>query len=236
MHQSYWNISFELPRLRLEINKEISFNMVQSPSSIAKFIVALTLSLLCSVSSSQELFAIIDTNKGVIRVELNARAAPTTVANFVNLALRGFYDNLTFHRMERNFMVQGGDPLGTGAGGPGYKFSGEIILKHNQPGIISMANSGRGTDGSQFFLTHVATPHLDGLHSVFGKVVTGLPVVQQLQSKDMINSIGIEGNPTVLFVRKQAQFIEWNRVLDEKFPNLRPAPGVENTNNGAGER
>ena len=86
---------------------------------------------------AEDLIAIIDTSKGVIEAELNERAAPTTVANFVNLALRGFYDGLTFHRVERNFMVQGGDPLGNGTGGPGYRFSGEIILKHNSPGILS---------------------------------------------------------------------------------------------------
>ena len=107
-----------------------------------------------SNSVAQGLVAIIDTSKGVLQAELNDRAAPTTVANFVNLALRGFYDGLIFHRVERNFMVQGGDPLGNGTGGPGYRFAGEIILKHNQPGILSMANSGPGTDGSQFFLTH----------------------------------------------------------------------------------
>jgi len=176
-------------------------------------------------AQAQTLYANIDTNKGAIRVELNDRAAPTTVANFVNLAMRGFYDGLTFHRMERNFMVQGGDPLGTGTGGPGYKFRGEIILKHNQPGIISMANSGPGTDGSQFFLTHLATPHLDGLHSVFGKVVSGMSVVQQLGRRDVINSITIDGDASALFARKRAQLDEWNKILDENFPALKPAPG-----------
>lgn len=177
-------------------------------------------------AQAQMLYADIDTNKGVIRVELNDRAAPTTVANFANLAMRGFYDGLTFHRMERNFMVQGGDPLGTGTGDPGYKFRGEIILKHNQPGIISMANSGPGTDGSQFFLTHLATPHLDGLHSVFGKVVSGMSVVQQLGRRDVINTITIDGDASALFARKQAQLDEWNKILDENFPALKPAPGT----------
>ncbi|PCJ28508.1 MAG: peptidylprolyl isomerase [SAR86 cluster bacterium] len=178
------------------------------------------------ISSSgfaQQLTAIIDTSKGEISVELNARAAPTTVANFVNLAMRGFYDGLIFHRVERNFMVQGGDPLGNGTGGPGYKFRGEIVLHHNQPGIISMANSGPGTDGSQFFLTHLATPHLNGLHSVFGKVVSGLPVVNQLRRKDIINSIVITGDPASLFKRKSTQLDEWNGVLDAEFPDLKPA-------------
>lgn len=173
---------------------------------------------------AQGLYADIDTSKGMIRVELNPRAAPTTVANFVNLALRGFYDGLSFHRMERNFMVQGGDPLGNGSGGPGYRFRGEIILKHNQPGILSMANSGPGTDGSQFFITHLATPHLDGLHSVFGKVVSGMPVVQQLGRRDLINSIVVEGEVAELLASRQTQLNDWNRILDENYPELKPAP------------
>ena len=176
-----------------------------------------------SAGFAQRLIAVIDTSKGEIRVELNARAAPTTVANFVNLAQRGFYDGLTFHRIERNFMAQGGDPLGTGRGGPGYQFRGEIVLKHNQPGIISMANSGPGTDGSQFFLTHIATPHLDGLHSVFGKVVAGLPVVYELRRRDVINSILIEGDASSLFERRKVQLEQWNQLLDQNFPDLAPA-------------
>ncbi len=173
---------------------------------------------------AQPLRAVIDTSKGEIVVEFNDRAAPTTVANFANLAMRGFYDGLTFHRLERNFMVQGGDPLGDGTGGPGYRFTGEIILHHNQPGILSMANSGPGTDGSQFFITHLATPHLNGLHSVFGKVVSGLPVVNQLRRRDIINSIVIEGDTSALFERRRALLDEWNEVLDEGFPDLKPAP------------
>ena len=172
---------------------------------------------------AQRLIAVIDTSKGEIRVELNARAAPTTVANFVNLAQRGFYNGLTFHRIERNFMAQGGDPLGTGSGGPGYQFRGEIVLKHNQPGIISMANSGPCTDGSQFFLTHLATPALDGLHSVFGKVVAGLPVVYELRRRDVINSILIEGDASSLFERRKTQLEQWNQLLDQNFPDLAPA-------------
>ncbi len=123
-------------------------------------------------------------------------------------------------------MVQGGDPLGTGTGGPGYRFQGEIVLHHNQPGIISMANSGPGTDGSQFFITHLATPHLNGKHSVFGKVVSGMPVVNQLRRHDVINSIAIEGDTGPLFERRRARLEEWNAVLDVEFPNLRPAPSV----------
>ena len=174
--------------------------------------------------AAEPLIARITTSLGDITAELNERAAPTTVANFINLAQRGFYDGLTFHRWERNFMVQGGDPLGDGTGGPGYRFSGEIILRHNQPGILSMANSGPGTDGSQFFITHLATPHLNGKHSVFGKVVDGLPIVQSLRRKDTIESIRIEGDYSALFERKASQLAEWNAVLEANFPNLLAAP------------
>jgi len=173
---------------------------------------------------SQTLVAVIDTSKGEIRVKLNDRAAPTSVANFANLAQRGFYDGLNFHRLERNFMVQGGDPDGNGTGGPGYQFQGEVNLRHNQPGIISMANSGPGTDGSQFFLTHLATPHLNGLHSVFGVVSEGLPVVQLLRKGDIINSIAIEGDLSSLFEKRKDKLEQWNDVLDANFSNLRAFP------------
>lgn len=180
--------------------------------------------LACSnLLAAQELVAVIDTSKGVIRAELSPRAAPTTVANFVNLAQRGFYDGLTFHRYVRNFMIQGGDPDGIGTGGPGYRFTGEILLKHNRPGILSMANSGPGTDGSQFFMTHLATPHLDGLHSVFGRVVEGMSVVNALRRRDVINSITIDGDVSDLYRRRAERLAEWNAVLDSNFPDLRPA-------------
>ncbi len=187
----------------------------------ALFVVLLSALFAPAMGYSQELRAIIDTSKGTIEVNLNERAAPTTVANFANLAMRGFYDGLTFHRVERNFMIQGGDPIADGTGGPGYQFAGEILLKHNQPGIISMANSGPGTEGSQFFITHLATSHLDGLHSVFGKVMSGQSVVNQIRRRDIINSIIIEGDPSALFRKRQDQLSEWNQVLDEIFPNLK---------------
>lgn len=192
----------------------------------ASFCLAAVIALLSQTVSAQSLVAVIDTPYGVIKAELNERAAPTTVANFVNLAMRGYYDGLTFHRVERNFMVQGGDPLASGTGGPGYQFRGEIILKHNQPGILSMANSGPGTDGSQFFITHLATPHLDGLHSVFGRVIEGQEFVYQIQRRDLINSISIEGDPSAVFARRVDELAEWNRILDELYPDLKPAPVV----------
>jgi len=180
--------------------------------------------LLMPAAWAQELTATLVTDKGTLEIELNERAAPTTVANFINLAQRGYYDGLTFHRIERNFMVQGGDPLGTGTGGPGYRFTGETVLKHNRPGVLSMANAGPGTDGSQFFITHVATPHLDGKHSVFGRVTSGLDTVYKIQRGDVIRSITIAGDTTALMARKQADVDRWNAVLDTEFPQLKPAP------------
>ncbi len=175
------------------------------------------------LASAQGLKAIIVTDKGTIEADLNERAAPTTVASFVNLAQRGFYDGLTFHRVERNFVVQGGDPLGTGTGGPGYRFTGEIVLKHTRPGTLSMANSGPGTDGSQFFFTLVPTPHLDGKHSVFGNVTAGMDVVRAIARGDRIVSISITGDTSALMARRKTELDAWNATLDAGFPALRPA-------------
>jgi cyclophilin family peptidyl-prolyl cis-trans isomerase len=126
------------------------------------------------------------TEVGDFEVELYADKAPKTVNNFVFLAREGYYDDTTFHRVIRNFMAQGGDPTGTGSGGPGYKFADEIhpSLKHNGAGILSMANAGPATNGSQFFITHGATPHLDGRHTVFGKVVQGMENVLKIRERD----------------------------------------------------
>jgi peptidyl-prolyl cis-trans isomerase B (cyclophilin B) len=173
---------------------------------------------------AQGLTAVITTSKGDIELELNERAAPTSVANFVNLAKRGFYDGLTFHRVEPRFMIQGGDPLGTGTGTPGYRFSGETHLRHNRPGVISMANSGPGTEGSQFFITHVRTPHLDGLHSVFGGVTRGMDVVNSIRAGDVIERITINGDISPLWTQKADALASWNATLDENYPDLRAAP------------
>jgi cyclophilin family peptidyl-prolyl cis-trans isomerase len=126
------------------------------------------------------------TEKGDIVVQLFADKVPATVNNFVFLAREGFYDNTIFHRVIKDFMVQGGDPTGTGTGGPGYKFKDEFntSLKHDQPGILSMANAGPNTNGSQFFLTHVPTPWLDNKHSVFGKITAGMDVLLSIPERD----------------------------------------------------
>jgi len=126
------------------------------------------------------------TEKGDFVVELFADKAPKTVNNFVFLARDGFYDDTTFHRVIKGFMAQGGDPTGSGRGGPGYKFADEFnsSLKHSGTGILSMANAGPNTNGSQFFITYGPTPHLDGKHAVFGKVVSGMDVVNSIPERD----------------------------------------------------
>jgi peptidyl-prolyl cis-trans isomerase B (cyclophilin B) len=160
------------------------------------------------------LYANFDTDRGPVRVELYPEKAPLTVANFVNLAKRGFYDGLNFHRVIKDFMVQGGCPQGTGTGGPGYKFEDEANngVRHER-GVLSMANAGPNTNGSQFFITHVATPWLDGKHTVFGKVVDGLDVVDQVAQGDKIKSVKIEGDADAALAAKADRVAEWNRIL-----------------------
>ena len=154
---------------------------------------------------SEGLYADIETSKGNIILELYYEEVPTTVSNFVALAEgnhpvvddqhsgKPYYDGLKFHRVIENFMIQGGDPTGSGSGGPGYQFDDEFNeeLKHDGPGILSMANAGPGTNGSQFFITHVETPWLDGKHSIFGKVNTGQEVVDKVEQNDIINNVKI---------------------------------------------
>ena len=137
--------------------------------------------------------ATFETDKGTIRIELFADKTPKTVANFEKLAKESFYDGLTFHRVIPDFMIQGGCPKGDGTGGPGYKFADEFhpSLKHDSPGILSMANAGPNTNGSQFFITHVPTPWLDGKHTVFGKVIEGQDVVDAIEKDDKITSVTI---------------------------------------------
>ena len=170
----------------------------------------------------------IHTDKGDIDVTLFASKTPLTCANFLNLARHGYYDGVAFHRVIENFMVQGGDPTGTGRGGPGYRFADEFHpeLRHDRPGIFSMANAGPGTNGSQFFITTVPTPFLDDRHSVFGVVTGGLDVVESLVGKtdtgesgckadpagkgDSITSIDIHDSTDALFEARKDDIEKWD--------------------------
>jgi len=176
------------------------------------------------------LYALMDTSKGEILLQLEFEKVPMTVVNFVGLAegsIRSnrnegvrFYDGLKFHRVIKNFMIQGGDPRGNGRGGPGYKFPDEFHkkLKHNGPGVLSMANSGRDTNGSQFFITHVATPHLNGMHTVFGRVVKGQEVVDAIRKGDKIRRLSIirAGDKARGFVADQAIFDQLVKQVKDK--------------------
>ena len=163
------------------------------------------------------LSAEIVTEKGTISVDLFSEQTPITVANFVNLASRGFYDNLNFHRVIQDFMVQGGCPSGNGMGGPGYRFPDEFLpeLRHDSPGKLSMANAGPGTNGSQFFITHVPTPHLDDAHTIFGSVKSeeDQKIVDQIEQGDQIQTIKIVGEYEELLSSVES-VSEWNDVLD----------------------
>lgn len=170
------------------------------------------------------LTAHIDTSKGKISLTLFEDKAPKTVANFVNLATRGYYDGLSFHRVINDFMIQGGCPNGDGRGGPGYTFEDEFHpdLIHDEPGKLSMANAGPGTNGSQFFITHVPTPWLDNRHTVFGEVQSesDQETVNSIEQSDSIENITIEGDYDALLDSvEEVEF--WNEALDERFPNLK---------------
>jgi len=158
---------------------------------------------------------ILKTTKGDIETVIFASKVPMTAANFLNLAKKGFYDGLTFHRVIPDFMIQGGDPRGTGTGGPGYEFADEFhpSLRHNKPGIFSMANAGPGTNGSQFFITHVATAHLNRKHSVFGEVSYGQEVVDRIVRGDKITKIEIRDSTDALFAAQAENLAKWNAVL-----------------------
>lgn len=168
--------------------------------------------------------AVIHTSKGEINLNLFADECPVTTASFVNLAQRGFYDNLNFHRVIDNFMIQGGCPDGDGRGGPGYKFGDEFnsSLRHDKPGILSMANAGPGTNGSQFFITHTPTPWLDGKHTVFGVVASDddQEVVNSIEQGDTIRSVTVKGDVQDL-LQKTEQVNDWNEILDVNFSNLK---------------
>ena len=168
--------------------------------------------------------ASIETSKGTINITLFPDKTPVTVASFINLANKKYYDGLNFHRVIDQFMIQGGCPAGTGTGGPGYQFEDEFdsSIQHDSPGKLSMANSGPGTNGSQFFITHVATPHLDGKHSIFGEVnsSTDQDIVNAVAQGDKIISITITGDSDELLDAQASRAEEWNDAIAKNFPDL----------------
>jgi peptidyl-prolyl cis-trans isomerase B (cyclophilin B) len=167
--------------------------------------------------------AVITTNRGAIRLDLFPEQAPLTTANFVNLARRGFYDGLRFHRVIEQFMIQGGCPEGSGRGNPGYRFEDEFsqALRHDRPGRLSMANAGLGTNGSQFFITHVATPWLDDRHTIFGTVQDSQDqaVVDAIRQGDIMEKVEIQGDAEALLQRFAERIGEWSKALDSRFPS-----------------
>lgn len=158
---------------------------------------------------------ILHTNKGDIEATIFASKVPMTAANYLNLAKKGYYNGLAFHRVLPDFMIQGGDPTGSGMGGPGYKFGDEFIptLTHDKAGVFSMANSGPGTNGSQFFITHRATPHLDGKHTVFGQVTKGQDVVNKIEQGDKITTIDVLDSTDELFQAQASNIEKWNASM-----------------------
>lgn len=170
--------------------------------------------------AEDQLIALIATDKGDIWIQLYPNETPLTVTNFVNLADRGYYDGIKFHRVINDFMIQGGDPTGSGRGGPGYRFDDEFspVLRHDGPGVLSMANAGPGTNGSQFFITHKATPHLDDRHSVFGRVLEGQDVVNSIEQDDAMTTVVIFGDTETLFEENKSKRSQWNEILDQNYP------------------
>lgn len=166
---------------------------------------------------SEPLGVDLETDRGTIHLRLFPEQAPVTVANFANLVQRGYYDGLTFHRVIADFMIQGGCPNGSGTGGPGYRFEDECTaaLRHDAPGRLSMANAGPGTNGSQFFITHVPTPWLDGKHTIFGEVVAAedQAVVDAIRQGDSIVAARLTGDVDSAFAGQEARLSEWNAVL-----------------------
>ena len=167
----------------------------------------------------------LETSKGTINLKLFDEHVPFTVANFVNLSERGFYDGLSFHRVIPDFMAQAGCPDGDGRGGPGYRFGDEFNdqLKHDTPGKLSMANAGPNTNGSQFFITHVATPWLDGRHAMFGEVKTeeDQAIVDSIEQGDAIEKVRIEDDTTKLLDKTSEVIDQFNEILDEQYPRIR---------------
>ena len=191
---------------------------------IPLLVLPLFLALICFVGCSsrkegKNIMVLLTTSKGDINLELYPNEAPKTVASFVNLISRGFYDGLLFHRVIPGFVIQGGDPSGNGTGGPGYRFDDEFSKnrRHDSVGVLSMANAGPGTNGSQFFITLAPQPHLDNRHSVFGKVIDGMEVVNSIRQGDKIEKAVVKGDYKTLLEKEKSMVSEWNKILDQKF-------------------
>ena len=176
-----------------------------------------------SYSKEYKMKVKIMTDKGDININLLPEKSPVTVANFVNLAKKGYYDGLKFHRVIDNFMAQGGDPTGTGAGGPGYRFEDEVDngLNFSKSGKLAMANAGPGTNGSQFFITTVPTEWLNGNHTIFGEVVSDddLKVVKKLSNGDVMKKVVVEGDVDAFLKTQKNRVDSWNKTLKQNFPN-----------------
>ena len=176
-----------------------------------------------SYSKEYQMKVKIITAKGDVNINLLPDKSPVTVANFVNLAKKGYYDGLKFHRVIDNFMAQGGDPTGTGMGGPGYRFEDEVNngLNFSKAGKLAMANAGPGTNGSQFFITTVPTEWLNGNHTIFGEVVSeaDLDVVKKLSNGDVMTKVVVEGDIEAFLKTQKNRVDSWNKTLKQNFPN-----------------
>lgn len=176
-----------------------------------------------SYSKEYKMKVKIMTEKGDININLLPEKSPVTVANFVNLAKKGYYDGLKFHRVIDNFMAQGGDPTGTGSGGPGYQFEDEVDngLNFSKSGKLAMANAGPGTNGSQFFITTVPTEWLNGNHTIFGEVVSDddLKIVKKLSNGDVMKKVVVEGDVDTFLKTQKNRVDSWNKILKQNFPN-----------------
>lgn len=176
-----------------------------------------------SYSKEYKMKVKIITAKGDVNINLLPDKSPVTVANFVNLVKKGYYDGLKFHRVIDNFMAQGGDPTGTGAGGPGYRFEDEVNngLNFSKAGKLAMANAGPGTNGSQFFITTVPTEWLNGNHTIFGEVASeaDLDVVKKLSNGDVMTKVVVEGDVDAFLKTQKNRVDSWNKTLKQNFPN-----------------
>ena len=197
--------------------------MIRKLSLLMLSLLLMTTVGVVSYSKEYKMKVKITTAKGDVNINLLPEKSPVTVANFVNLAKHGYYDGLKFHRVIENFMAQGGDPTGTGMGGPGYKFEDEVNngLNFSKAGKLAMANAGPGTNGSQFFITTVPTEWLNGNHTIFGEVVSNadLDIVKKLSNGDIMTKVTVEGDVDSFLKTQKNKVDSWNKVLKQNFPN-----------------